>query len=204
MNFTEIETKLTTTITEAEPSLDVKGADKKVLQVALQDLKNYIKFLSKHSKPENLDCPENTEQTLQEDPSEIDSFLTVWTGLWLKKWKERFNLIINPKTNPTSGKAAEKAEKTEARWFQFASRYELTEIVISELIRNAEICGTTIIAENIIKTELGKQKEEDVNSKASSIALLKSALHRVQEISQKTGPLVSIKVDKNYYCQVNA
>jgi hypothetical protein len=204
MNFTELETKLKTKVIEAEPSLDITGADKKVLHIIQQDLRNYIKFLSKPAKPENPDCPNSIEQILQEASEEIDSFLTVWTGLWLKKWKERFNLLINPKTNPVVGKAAERAEKMEECWFQFASRYELSEIVVLELIRNAEICGTAIIAENIIKTELGKQKTQDLNSKASSIALIRSVLQRVRELSQKTGPLVSIKIDKNYYCQVNA
>ena len=42
MNF--IETTLSKKIKEAEPTLDLQGADRKVLQVAIQDFTNYLKF----------------------------------------------------------------------------------------------------------------------------------------------------------------
>ena len=204
MNAKELERKLKAKITEAEPSLDLAGADKKVFDVALQDLHNYIKFLTKPTNAENPQYPPAIDELLPKDQKEIDAVISVWVGLWLKKWKQRFNLLINPKTNPFSAKAAERAEKMQELWLQFESRDELKEIVISELIRNAEICGTVLISESIIKTELTKQKSQDHNSKASSIALLTSTLHRARELSQKVGPLVSIKIDKDYYCQVNA
>jgi hypothetical protein len=202
MNITELETKLTIKIKDAEPTLDVTGADKKVLYVAFQDLQSYLKFIAAPASTTNPDCSETPEQPLQQDPAEIDSFLTVWTGLWLKKWKERFNLVIGANSQPAVGQTSEKAEKTESLWFQLACRYELTEIVVSSLIRNSEICGATIIAENLLKSELGKQKDQDVNSKAQTLALLNNVLRRARELSQRTGPVVSIKVDKNYYCQV--
>ena len=44
MNF--VETMLSKKIEEAEPSLDLQGADRKVLQVAIQDFTNYINFSS--------------------------------------------------------------------------------------------------------------------------------------------------------------
>ncbi len=203
MNTKQLEAKLRTKITETEPTLDIAGVDKKVFDVALQDLHNYIKFLTKPTKTENPQYPQTIDELLQEDPKEIDAVLSVWLGLWLKKWKQRFNLLINPKINPFSGKAAERAEKMQELWLQFESRDELKEIVVLELIRNAEICGTELISESIIKTELTKQKTQDHNSKASSLALLTSTLRQARELSQKVGPLVSIKIDKDYYCQVN-
>jgi hypothetical protein len=199
MNFTELEAKLALKIKETEPSLDITNADQKVLHVAIQDLQNYQKFITEPTTPTNPDTPETVKPTPQ-DPAEIDAFLTVWVGLWLKKWKERFNLAIC--VNNT--KTAEKTEDTESQWLRLACREELTQIIISALIRNSEICGTTIIAENILKTELGKQKNQEINSKPQTIGLLNNALRAAREASQKTGPLVIIKVDKNYYCHVNA
>ncbi len=205
MNHFDLETKLSRKIKEAEPTLDITGADKKVLQVASQDLQNYLKFLSNPSGKTNPDCTETPEQPLPNDSEETEAFLTIWSGSWLKKWKERFNLDICTSKQPNLGKTAEKAEQTEALWFRLACRYELTEIIVSELIRNTEICGTKIIAENILKAELAKQAGQDVNSREQTLALLKNALRKTRELSQRKGPLVAIKIDKNYYrhCQIN-
>jgi len=206
MNTAELETKLSSKIKEAEPTLDLNGADRKVLYVAFQDLQSYLKFIAPPTSTTNPDCPETAKQPLQQDPAEIDSFLTVWTGLWLKKWRERFNLVIGANSQLASGKTcqtSEKAENAESLWFQLACRYELTEIVVSALIRHSEICGATIIAESLLKSELGKQKDKDVNSREQTFVLLNNVLRRARELSQRKGPVVSIKVDKNYYLQVN-
>jgi hypothetical protein len=136
-------------------------------------------------------------------PAEIESFLTVWSSLWIKKWKERFNLVIVSNNKTVLSETKEKAETTEALWFRLACRYELTEIVTFELIRNSEICGSTIIAENILKAELSKQNGQDVSSKTQTLSLLSNALRKARELSKKRGPLVSLKIDKNYYCQIN-
>jgi hypothetical protein len=203
MDLIDLESKLSLKIKEAEPTLDITGADRKVLYVASQDLQNYLKFISNLSGKADSPCADTTKQPSLKDPAEIESFLTVWVGLWLKKWKERFNLIIDSNKTPTLGKTVDRAEQIETLWFRLACRYELTEIVISELIRNKEICGTKIIAENILKAELGKQGIHDVNSKAQTLSLLSIAQRKAREISQKKGPLVSLKIDKNYYLQIS-
>jgi hypothetical protein len=200
MNYTEMETILSKKIKEAEPTLDILGADRKVLQVAFQDLTNYLTFISHATNKEtNLLEPLPKEGSL-----EIESFLGVWTGIWLKKWKERFNLLIGQNNQTVLSKTSETVAKAESLWLKLACRYELTGIVVSALIKNAEICGTTIIAENILKTELlSKQTDQDINNKEQTLALLSGALRRAREIAKRTGPLVLIKVDKSYYCQVN-
>ena len=206
MNYTEMETILSKKIKEAEPTLDILGADRKVLQVAFQDLTNYLTFISNATNKETntLDNSDTMEQLPKEGSVEIESFLGVWTGIWLKKWKERFNLLIGQNNQTELSKTSETLAKAESLWTKLACRDELTGIVVSALIKNAEICGTTIIAENILKMELlSKQTDQDINNKEQTLAILSSALRRAREIAQRTGPLISIKVDKSYYCQVN-
>ncbi len=206
MNYTEMETILSKKIKEAEPTLDILGADRKVLQVAFQDLTNYLTFISHATNKETnlLDNSDTIEPLPKEGSLEIESFIGVWTGIWLKKWKERFNLLIGQNNQTELSKTSETIAKAESLWTKLACRDELTGIVASTLIKNAEICGTTIIAENILKTELQrKQTDQDINKKEQTLAILSSALRRAREIAQRTGPLVLIKVDKSYYCQVN-
>ena len=203
-NMNSIETMLSKKIKEEEPTLDIFGADRKVLQVALQDFANYLKFsCNLEDKEINIiDYADKLEKLDKEDAVEIESFLTIWTGLWLKKWKNRVNLLIGKQNQGGSVKALETLAKGEALWAKLECKEEMIEMVISALIKNAEICGTRIIAENVLKTELGKKIDHDINNKELFFAVLNSALRQAREIAQKTGPLILIKVEKSYYCQV--
>ena len=203
MNF--IEKILSKKIKEAEPELDILGADRKVLQVAFQDFTNYLKFnWNLADKEKNiLDHADKMEQLHKDDPVEIESFLTVWSGIWLKKWKKRVNLVIGKQNQNELSKAPETFAKAESLWTKLECREEMIEIVASMLIKNAEICGTKIIAENLLKMELRKKSYRDINNKEQVLAILNNTLRQAHEIVERTGPLISIKIDKSYYYQVN-
>jgi hypothetical protein len=200
-----IETMLSTKIKQAEPTLDILSADRKVLQVAYQDFKNYIKFNWNLMKNETnvADHTNKIEQLYKKNQVEIEAFLSVWTGLWLKKWKKRVNLLIGKQYQNELNKTSVTTAKAESFWSKLECREEIVEILEASLIKNAEICGTKIIAENILKLELNKKIDKDINNKEQVLSILNDALRRVREIAQRTGPLISIKVDKNYYCKVN-
>ena len=202
---TEMEKMLSKKIQEAEPSLDILGADLKVLQVATQDLTNYLRFISQADKEtimsDNVDIAEPLPNI---DAEEMESFLTVWASMWLSKWKQRFSLFIGQNNNKTECcKSAQPTVDVEPLWLRIASREEMIELVATVLIKNSEICGTRIIAENILKTQLSKKSDLDINDREQLFAFLNSALCRARAIAETTGPLVSIRVDKNYYCLVN-
>jgi hypothetical protein len=203
MNFIEI--TLSKKIKEAEPTLDVLGADRKVLQVAVQDFMNYLNFYRNLENKETniLYQVKHMEQLQKEEPAEFDSSLAVWSSIWLRKWKERVNLSIGKQNTKAAIKAPENACKAESLWTKLECKEEIIGVVASALIKNAEICGTQIIAENIVKTETCKCSNEDINSKEQVLKILSNSLRSARETTQKTGPLIAIQVDKRYYCEVN-
>ncbi len=202
--ITQMEKILSKKIQEAEPSLDIQGQDLKVLQVATQDLTNYIKFISQTDKePTPTDNPYVAEPSPNVDAEEMEAFLTVWTSMWLSKWKQRFNLIIGQPTQTQCCKPAQSTVDVEPLWLRIASREEMIEHVANVLIKNSEVAGTRIIAENILKTQLSKKTDLDINDREQLFTFLNSALIRARAIAETKGPLVSIKVDKNYYCLAN-
>ena len=203
MNF--IETTLSKKIKEAEPTLDILGADRKVLQVAVQDFSNYLNFNRNIENKETniIDQAKRMEQLQKEDPAEFDSSLAVWSNIWLKKWKERVNLFIGKQIAKDKSKSPENMSKDESPWTKLECKEEIIGIVASALIKNAEICGTQIIAENIVKTETCKCSSQDINSKEQVLKILNNALIRARETAQRPGPLIAIMVDKRYYCEVN-
>ena len=203
MNF--IETTLSKKIKETEPTLDILGADRKVLQVAVQDFTNYLNFYRNLENKETniLYQTKQIEQLQKEEPAEFDSSLAVWSSIWLRKWKERVNLSIGKQFAKETSKASQNDSKDESLWTKLECKEQIIGIVASALIKNGEICGTQIIAENIVKTETCKSSSQDINSKEEVVKILNNALRTARETAQKTGPLIAMMVDKRYYCEVN-
>lgn len=83
MNFIEI--LLSEKLKDKNPMLDVLGSDRKVLQIACQDLTNYLKVHWDLVGKEANECElvEKLESFFNENPTELDEFLSIWTGIWL-------------------------------------------------------------------------------------------------------------------------
>jgi hypothetical protein len=202
MAITEI--LLSIKLKEAEQSLDLLGADRKVLKIAYEDLKNYEKFLSFTSN-KTLESSDSTQVKMQlsekEYSEEIEAFLSAWTSLWLKKWKQRFSLILGQTNLKQQNVRPEAAAKAQTAWTKLTAREEMIEMIAFTLIKNSEVCGTTVIAEDILRRELLRNPDLDIDCTKQVLALLNIALKKAHETSKRTGAIVGIKVDKNYYCE---
>jgi hypothetical protein len=198
MNFVEI--LLSDKLKDKNPMLDVLGSDRKVLQIACQDLTNYLKVHWDLVGKEANDCDvvERLEKLFNEEPSELDEFLSVWTGIWLSKWKERVKLLIGNDNSKRWNHVARVLSNGETAWRELSNRQEIEDIIIATLVKNAEICGTSILAENLIKMELGEEKDYE-SDEEQIVNVVNDTLRKAREMAQSKGPLIFVKVDKAYY-----
>ena len=198
MNFIEI--LLSDKLKEKNPMLDVLGSDRKVLQIASQDLTNYLKVYWDLVGKDASDCEivERLEKTFNENADELEEFLGFWTGMWLAKWNERVKLLIGNENSKRWNHVAKTLKNGETAWAGLSNRREVEDIVISTLIKNSEICGTSILAENLIKMELGEEKEYD-SDEERIVNVVNDTLRKAREMTQSKGPLIFVKVDKAYY-----
>ena len=199
MNFIEI--LLSEKLKEKNPMLDVLGSDRKVLQIACQDLTNYLKVHWELIGKESNECElvERLEKFYNENPAELDEFLRIWTGIWLEKWKERVKLLIGNENSNKWNKATKTLNNAEPVWKNLANRKEMEEVITLTLIKNGEICGTSILAENLIKMELGEKKSEYASEAKQTLMLVNNTLRKARELARSKGPLIFVKVDKGYY-----
>ena len=199
MNFVEI--MIGEKLKDADPALDIMGSDRKVLQVACQDFTNYLKFHWNLIGKEANQCElvEKLEALYKENADELDSFLTVWCNIWFKKWKQRVQLLIGNQNANKWNKMAKTITNAEPFWNKIERKQELQEVVIATLIKNGEICGTEILAENLLKLELGEKSVRNLEDKQRVFATLNNTLRRAREMAQSRGPLIFVKVDKGYY-----
>ncbi len=199
MNF--IELLLSEKLKNKNPMLDIFGSDRKVLQMACQDLTNYLKVHWNLVGKEANECElvEKLEKFFNEDPSELEEFLDVWTGMWFKKWKERVKLLIGNEKAEKWNRVTKTLNNAELLWRRVANRREMREVVTSTLIRNGEICGTSILAENLLKMELGKKKKKHINEEEWVVNVVNNALRKARKLARSKGPLIFVRIDKGYY-----
>ncbi len=199
MNFVEI--MIGEKLKDADPVLDIMGSDRKVLQVACQDFTNYLKFhwnlIGKESN--QCDIAERLEVLFKEDADELDDFLKVWCNMWFKKWKQRVKLLIGNQNANKWNKMTKTINNAEPIWNKIEKKQELQEIVIATLIKNGEVCGTEILAENLLKMELGEKYLQSLNETEKLFTTLNNTLRKAREMAQSRGPLIFVKVDKGYY-----
>jgi lipopolysaccharide biosynthesis glycosyltransferase len=190
---------------DADPALDVTRSDRKVLQVACQDFTNYLKFHWNLIGKEASQCElvEKLEKLFKENPAELEAFLTVWTGVWFKKWKERVKLLIGDQNANRWNKVSKTLNSAEPLWKKIERKQELQEIVVSTLIKNGEICGTEILSENLLKMELGEKRVQCLSEKEQVFTIVNNALRKGREMAQSKGPLIFVKIDKGYYGVTN-
>jgi hypothetical protein len=199
MNF--IETLLSEKLKEVNPTLDVFGSDRKVLQVACQDLTNYLKVHWDLIGKEANECElvERLENFHSENPKEMEEFLGIWTGIWFKKWKERVKLLIGNENSNRWNKVTKILNDAEPVWKRLTNKQEMQELVTFTLIKNGEICGTSILAENLLKMELGEKDRKYLNEREQIISVVNNTLRKAREITRSKGPLIYVKIDKGYY-----
>ena len=199
MNFVEI--LMSEKLKDKNPMLDVLGSDRKVLQIACQDLTNYLKvhwdLIGRETN--ELETVERLERIFNETPSELSEFLDIWTGIWLKKWNERVKLLIGNENSKKWNRVTKILNNAEPIWTKLSNRREMEDIVISTLIKNREVCGTSILAENLLKMELGEEKREYKSEEERVVNVVNDTLRKARELTQSRGPLIFVKVDKGYY-----
>jgi hypothetical protein len=199
MNFIEI--LLSEKFKEIDSTMDVFGSDRKVLQIACQDLTNYLKVHWNLVGKEANECElvDMLEKFFNENPNELEEFLGIWTGIWLKKWKERVKLLIGNENSNRWNKVTKILSNAEPLWRKLSNRQEMQELVTSTLIKNGEICGTSILAENLLKMELGEKSREYLNEEEQAMNVINNTLRKARELTRSKGPLIYVKIDKGYY-----
>lgn len=201
MNFLEL--MLSQCLKDHNPMLDLQDSDRRVLQIACEDLVNFLKVHWRLIGQENgdYDLIEKVHKYFEDNSEEFSEFVNIWAGLWIKKWNERVKLLIGNNASHQWSKVNNRLKDAELLWRQLKRRGEVTDVLVESLIRNGEICGTSIMAENLLKLELGASEEKhDWKSEQEKLLnLVNTTLRKARQLSYSKGPLIFVKIDKKYF-----
>jgi hypothetical protein len=182
------------------PTLDFSGPDRRILQIACQDLKNYLKVCwglvgREGSGQELLDRLELFYWT---EPKQLGEFLDLWSGMWLRKWRERVKLVAGDEEWRRWNGTAKNLHRGEQLWMNLANRGEMLDLVASTLVKNGEICGTSILAENLLKMELGENAGKYMSGREEIVNVVNNVLRKARRLARSKGPLIFVRIDRGY------
>jgi len=203
MQINLVEQLLSKGLRSRNPQLDLWGSDRKVLYIAYQDLMNFLKvhwgLVGKEAG--EVELKEKIDGYFCKKPQELEEFVHLWSGIWMKKWKERVKLILEKGDQQRWRKIDMLFNKAEPIWNQLKNRNQLKDLVIEALITNGEICGTSILAEDMLKAELGlcAERKAYTEERERLFGVLNNVLGKVRKISRSKGPLIFIKIDKRFF-----
>lgn len=191
-----IQLLLSESLRNRNPQFDLQGSDKRLLRTASEDLMNYFMFHWKLTSQEitQLEFTERIRRYLIEEPEELKEFLKIWSGLWMKKWNERVKPVTETKESQRLEKNRKRLDQAEPLWNQLRNRIEIKDILTEALIRNGEICGTSILAEHLLKTELAStmERKNPTNSLQDLLDITNKALKRARNLSRTKGKTIFI------------
>ena len=169
--------------------------------LASQDLLNYLKFHWNLIGRENtkIILTEKIQRCFEKDPKELQEFIDLWSGIWMKKWNERVKVLITNEDHVQWKKRNHHHLKIEPIWRKLNYRDEMKDVIVSKLIKNGEICGTSILAENLLKSELTKNSVDDIYSNQKLLNVIINTMKKAKDLSQSKGPLIFVRIDKKFF-----
>lgn len=201
MNF--LERMLSQSLRDRNPLLNLQASDRRVLQISCEDLINFLKvhwgLIGREGS--DYDFIEKARKYYDEHPEEFSQFVDIWAGLWIKKWNERVKLLIGNSCSAQWSRVNKRLKDASGSWRKLNSRDEMKEILVGSLVKNGEICGTSIMAENLLKLELGVHDGEDRwrSEQEKLINIVNTTLHKARQLSNSKGPLIFVRIDKKYF-----
>lgn len=197
-----------TALQKKEPTLNLNGADHKLLKMCITDFWDYVGYLQRGSLKLEEDKPQQPRmvfiniiggkaQVTVNDPvaKEVAEFIEGWVGLWWKKYLQRIKLTFEDKPIDKLGVAGAAIMK---RNFNDAEQREILMHITDSFIKWGELCCPKILAQSLFRRVLGRtqRKKWTVGNKINFLSALRGEAKRVAYVH---GPLIFIRPDKSFY-----
>jgi hypothetical protein len=172
-------------------------------QLATTDFLNYLKkfwgLLGFRDGEERLHA--KLVHCIRHQPEELRQFLRLWLGQWRVKWRGRVKVLAVDEKPPVE--AAGHLTPRSRPPVVVPNEYEMVDLVIEVLINHGEVCGTVIVAQELIANELRaflSLYEEEANLgdavETHILGILNRVLHRARKLAREDGPLIFLKLER--------
>ncbi len=191
---------LSESLKSRKPQLDLRSTDRKILHIAFEDLKNYLKVQWRLIGEEDAESKlrKKVRKYFYERREELEELVNLWTSMWMKKWNDRVKLVIGNRKHRNLKNIHQLPRKGKLKWKCLKDWSMLKDTAVEALIKNGEICGTSALAESLLKNELKRSDEKKIDQK-DLLVTVNNLFKKAREISGSRGPLMFIRIDKRFW-----
>ena len=169
-------------------------------QLATADFLNYLKkfwgLLGLPDGEERLHA--ELARCYRHQPEELRQFLRLWLGQWRDKWRARVKVLAGDEKPPVEA-AGHLASRSPV---DVPNEDEMIDLVVEVLINHGEVCGTVIVAQELIANELRsflRLYEEEANLgdavETHILGIFNRVLRRARKLAREDGPLIFLKLE---------
>jgi hypothetical protein len=172
-------------------------------QLATTDFLNYLKKFWGL-----LGCPDGEARlhaklarSARRQPEELRQFLRLWLGQWRAKWRRRVKVLAVDEKPPVE--AAGHLTPRSRPPVDVPNEDEMVDLVIEVLINHGEVCGTVIVARELIADELRAflrlyEEEASLGDAVEThiLGILNRVLRRARKLAREDGPLIFLKLER--------
>ncbi|MBS7606244.1 MAG: hypothetical protein QW502_01165 [Candidatus Bathyarchaeia archaeon] len=173
--------------------------DHQLVLYASRDLETWLKV--KLNTDDNRVVYRHLDEYLRSRPEDLKVSINFWTGMWLKKWRERVRVLSTKFELPPD--YAEKIRRARKLYQDMDYRGELKSMAIRKLINQGEICMVDFIAENIIIDEIAKRisrgNKNVVPIAINPLSIYNAVSGKIMRLPKEKGPLVYLNMKPNMF-----
>ncbi len=173
-----------------------------VKDIALGDLVNYLKNYWGLTGRENLhqELMSKIRFFSSHEPEETKQFISFWLRAWLKKWEKRVKILDDDQDMPFENGFEDENHNDEI-WRSLGKKSEMIDLVVQSMIKNGEICATSLIAKNLIRSEIRRYSElYDLKGREGTekiednlLNIINRVVIKIRELSSRDEPLIYLK-----------
>jgi len=181
----------------------IGDSDDRLYQIATEDLKLYLMY--KWNFESHLLESDFTDKFLEcvtEEGEDILPLIDLWFSNWIVKWNQRVKIIVKDKDWNVNVNQLSKLIKRGASLLEPKEIEEYKWPIVNTFIEHGEIACVNIIADQIIKREIGKESEVHTWNLERKLQFINMLMKKVVGYISFKGPLVFVKLDKIYFRNV--
>ncbi|MCD6466211.1 hypothetical protein J7L27_07605 [Candidatus Bathyarchaeota archaeon] len=174
-------------------------SDYQMLLYASRDLEIWLKV--KMNTDDNRVIYRSLEEEFRSKPNDLRMSINFWSGMWLKKWRERVRVLSTKFKMPKNN--IERIKKARRTYQNMDYRSELKKMAIRKLINCGEICMVEPIAENLIIEEIAKRIRKEEKGSAliavDPLSIYNAVSSRIARLPEEKGPLIYLNIKPNLF-----
>jgi len=181
---------------EVIPQIDIKGRDRRMYEIALEDLEYYLRRKWRISN--HLDFLDKFTRCIEKEGEPVRIYVFNWLRNWYSQWLKRVKLILRDTEWTSDKEQITQMIRKGSKLISISDVRQYKQPIVETLIRHGIIVCVDTIADQIVKREIA-QRGVAPEVPEEKFTMLNTMLRHAKDIAGSITPLIFIRLNKEYF-----